>query len=108
MIQASLSASNRLPGEQLVDEGYTQASHLVTSQQKYGTLLFGFVARDGSRQGIAAEGFEINAFEVDWDKRKVTCPLGKDSVLFRRAKNTRGSWLFRVEFAPSESNVKRE
>lgn len=102
LIQASLSASNRLPGEQLVDEGYTQASHLVTSQQKYGTLLLGPVARDGSPQGIAAKGFEINAFEVDWEKQKVTCPAGKESVLFRRVKNARGSWFFRVEFALSD------
>ena len=65
----------------------------MTGQQKYGTQLLGPVACDGSCQGIAAEGFEINAFAVNWDKQKVTCPLGKESVLFRRVKNARGRML---------------
>lgn len=77
-------------------------SHLVTGQQKYGTQLLGPVACDGSCQGIAAEGFEINAFAVNWDKQKVMCPLGKESVLFRRVKNARVSWFFCIKFALSD------
>jgi transposase len=102
LIQANLSASNRLPGEQLVDEGYTQASHLVTSQQQYGTLLLGPVARDGSRQAVAGKGFDLTVFNVDWERQCATCPAGKESTLFRRVKNARGSWYFRAAFARSD------
>ena len=32
----------------------------------------------------------------------MSCPAGKESVLFRRVKNARGSCFFRVEFALSD------
>jgi transposase len=66
IIQARLAKAGRMPSEHLVDEGYTQAGHLVNSQVKYGTTLLGPVARDGSRQAVAAEGFDVTAFTVDY------------------------------------------
>lgn len=79
-IQADLAQKDRLPGEQLVDEGYTEAAHLVRSQKQYGIQLTGPVAKDRSRQAQEKRGFEVTSFEIDWEKSCLHCPAGKTSL----------------------------
>jgi transposase len=64
----------------LVDKGYTDAKTLVDSKQKYGVEILGPVAADPSWQARSAEGFDKSQFQVDWARKTVTCPAGKQSV----------------------------
>jgi transposase len=53
---------------------------LVASQQLYGVTLIGPVADDPSGQARAGTGFDTAHCLVDWDRRVVTCPMGKQSI----------------------------
>jgi transposase len=79
VVHASLERRGLLPSEHLVDKGYTASRVLVGSQQRYGVTIVGPVADDPSWQ--AREGGLTKAmFQVDWERRVVTCPAGHESI----------------------------
>src|SRR5262245_2305701 len=80
VVHESQEQRDLLPGEHLVDKGYTDAQVLVDSQRDYGVTIVGPVADDPSWQARAGEGFDKGSFEVDWDRQVVTCPAGKQSI----------------------------
>jgi transposase len=53
---------------------------LVESKQKYDVEIIGPVADDPSWQARSAEGFDKSQFQVDWERKVVTCPAGKQSL----------------------------
>jgi transposase len=79
-VHASLEPRGLLPAEHLVDKGYTDSQVLVESQRTYGVTLIGPVADDPSWQARAGTGFDKAQFLVDWDRKVVTCPMGKQSI----------------------------
>jgi transposase len=79
-IHASLEPRGLLPAEPLVDKGYTDSQVLVDSQRTYGVTRIGPVADDPSWQARAGTGFDKAQFLVDWDRKVVTCPMGKQSI----------------------------
>jgi transposase len=80
VVHESQEPRDLLPGEHLVDKGYTDSQVLVSSQQEYGVTIVGPVAEDPSWQARAGKGFDKGSFEVDWEKEVVTCPAGKKSI----------------------------
>jgi transposase len=79
-VHTSLEQQGFLPAEHLVDKGYTDSQVLVDSQRTYGVTLIGPVADDPSWQARAGTGFDKSQFLVDWDRKVVTCPMGKQSI----------------------------
>jgi transposase len=79
-IHADLAAADRLPGEHLVDTGYTTAGVLVRSEREHDVRVIGPVALDPSWQARAGTGFDKAQFVVDWEAQTVTCPAGKTSL----------------------------
>jgi len=79
-VHAALAEHGLLPAEHLVDKGYTDSQVLVESQRTYGVTLIGPVADDPSWQARAGTGFDTSPFLVDWDRKVVTCPMGKQSI----------------------------
>ena len=89
VVHASLEKRGLLPGEHLVDKGYTGSYVLVDSQQRYGVTIVGPVADDPSWQAHLDDGLTKAAFAVepaygstgvDWERKVVTCPAGKRSI----------------------------
>jgi DDE family transposase len=76
VIQADLAARALLPAEQLLEAGSGSAEQLVTSATKHQIELVGPVLLDTSWQAVAAEGFDVTCFAIDWEARTVTCPAG--------------------------------
>ncbi|WP_395088971.1 IS1182 family transposase [Armatimonas sp.] len=101
-IHTDLAQADLLPREHFVDEGYTDAALLVESQAKYGIDLFGPVARNGSWQAVANQGFDQSVFSVDWDAKQVTCPQGKHSHKWTPIRDSWHNELIHVEFRPSD------
>lgn len=66
-IQDYLAARHLLPSEHLVDAGYTSAQNLVSSQ-KYHVDLLGPAYPDCAWQAQAKAGFDMAAFQVDWER----------------------------------------
>jgi transposase len=58
VVHESLQGRDLLPGEHLVDKGYTDAHVLVESQRAYGVTAVGPVADDPSWQARAGAGFD--------------------------------------------------
>jgi transposase len=97
-IWQELAQTECLPAEQLVDQGYTQASHLLLSQEQYGLALLGPLACDRSRQAQEQQGFDSTHFQIDWHNRCAVCPAGKTSQSFAPV-SVLGKPLFVVTFA---------
>ncbi|MEJ8632094.1 transposase [Streptomyces sp. MS2.AVA.5] len=77
-IQHKLAGRGVKPAEHYLDSGYPSAE-LITDALKQGIRMVTPVLLDHSAQARAAEGFEKNAFTIDWTTRQVRCPAGRTS-----------------------------
>ena len=60
--------------------------------------LLGPVPADQSWQALAAQGFAVTDFAVDWDARAVRCPQGKQSTGWCPATDQYGDPVIHVNF----------
>lgn len=79
VIHQQLERKHLLPSEHLMDTGYADGDHLVTSQNQYGVEVLGPVVQLGNWQAKEAQGFDLSQFVIDWQHQTVTCPEGKVS-----------------------------
>jgi transposase len=101
-IHADLAQAELLPAEHLTDEGFIDAELLVASQQTYGIELFGPVARDGSWQAVAGQGYDSAQFRVDWQAKQVICPQGKRSRKWQPFRDEWANEMIHIEFARAD------
>ncbi len=107
VIHSSLEKRGLLPGEHLVDKGYTDSHVLVGRQQRYGVTIVGpraklrflRVADDPSWQARLDDELTKAAFEVDWERKVVTCPAGKQSISWLPSASTKNGMVFEARFA---------
>ncbi len=79
VIHQELERKQLLPSEHVMDTGYVDGEHIVTSQKQYGVELLGPVVQPGNWQAKEAQAFDLSHFVIDWQHRTVTCPEGKMS-----------------------------
>lgn len=96
-IQDDLATKGRLPEIQLVDEGYMEIDLLLDSKNK-GIDLVGPVPSSKSWQDRVEGAFNHTQFQIDWDKRIVTCPNHKTSARCSERKTWRGTPSFTFVF----------
>jgi transposase len=101
-IHTALAAKGLLPGDHLLDAGYVDAQLLVGSQFEHGVRLVGPVRPDVSWQAEANQGFDISHFAIDWEAKRVTCPEGKTSTLWKPGHDRWGNEVIHTEFARRE------
>lgn len=101
-IHQSLADQNLLPNQHLVDQGYTSARLMTQSERDYQIDLFGPVGTNGGWQARAGVGFDLSHFQIDWNKRKVSCPQGKTSRSWKKGKDSYGNPIIHVEFRQNE------
>jgi transposase len=77
-IHDSLAAKDLLPGEHVVDAGYTSADLLLAARAR-GVTLLGPLLADTSPQARSG-GYTTAAFTIDWQARRVCCPQGATSI----------------------------
>jgi len=99
VIHNSLARRSLLPGEHLVDKGYTDSHVLVDSWQNHGVTIIGPVADDPSWQARLDDGLTKAAFHVDWDRKVVTCPAGKQNISWLPSTHTESGMVFEARFA---------
>ena len=97
-VHDSLKVRDLLPAEHLVDKGYTDAHVLVDSQRQHGVTIVGPVAEDPSWQARSG-GFDKGSFIVDWERRVVTCPAGKQSISWLPNTYPQNGVVFEARFA---------
>ncbi|MBL3671615.1 transposase [Streptomyces sp. M2CJ-2] len=77
-IQQSLAEHGVKPAEHYLDSGYPSAD-LITRAMQDGIRMVTPVLLDHSAQAKAADGFDKNAFTINWTTRQVRCPAGRTS-----------------------------
>jgi transposase len=98
-VHESEEGRDLLPGEHLVDKGYTDSEVLVASRREYGVTIIGPVAGDPSWQARAGAGFDKGSFVVDWDREVVTCPAGKESISWLPNTYPQNGMVFEARFS---------
>jgi transposase len=99
VVHQSLKDRQLLPREHLVAKGYTDSQMLVDSDREYGVTIIGPVAKDPCWQAREETGFDKSQFMVDWDRRVVTCPAGKQSISWHRHTTPASGMAFEARFA---------
>jgi transposase len=99
VVHESEKGRDLLPGEHLVDKGYTDSKVLVASLSEYGVTIVGPVAEDPGWQARAGAGFDKGSFVVDWDREVVTCPAGKESISWLPNTYPKNGMVFEARFA---------
>jgi transposase len=97
-IHRHLAEKEILPGEHLLDQGYTDAQILVDSKRKHKIELIGPVQKDVSWQARTEGGFDISRFAVDWEAQEVTCPQGKRSRTWSNSHDNYGNPVIHIRF----------
>jgi transposase len=77
-IHDMLAGAGLAPGEHAVDAGYTSADLLLAARAQGITLLGPLLA--GTSPQARAGGYPTEAFTIDWDHQRVTCPQGAVSI----------------------------
>ncbi len=103
VVHASLAKQDRLPVEHRVDKGYTDAQVLLDSQKDYQVTITGPVADDPGWQARADTGFDKSQFLVDWDRRVVTCPAGRQSISWLKNSYPKNGVVWEARFSRQDS-----
>ncbi len=100
-LQQAMRAADLPPDHHLVDGGYIDADHVVTSQQQ-GITLIGPLARDTSWQAQTPDAFPLSAFAIDWERQTVRCPAGEQSVRWTAKRRASGTEVIVVLFSQQQ------
>jgi transposase len=91
------AARDLLPGTHLLDSGYVDADFLVTAQQHQVDVV-GPPFGSYSWQHKIAQGYDLQAFVLDWDAHQARCPQGHTSVKWTPGHDVSGDPVFRIRF----------
>jgi transposase len=98
-IHRALEAKSLLPHEHFVDAGYVDTDLLVSSLAEHKIQLIGPVRPDPSWQAKVPEAYDSSRFDIDWNKKKVTCPAGKVSTSWCAYDDPWGNPVISVHFS---------
>jgi transposase len=101
-IHRALADKGLLPRVRIVDTGYVEAQHLVSSRQDYHIDLLGPTPPDSSWQAKAGQGFDISCFVIDWQAQQVTCPCGRISQSWRQRTTHTDHEVIEARFAGAD------
>jgi hypothetical protein len=102
VVHESEKGRDLLPGEHLVDKGYTDSEVLIACRRAYGVTIVGPAAEDSGWQARAGEGFDKGRFAVDRDRRVVTCPAGEQSISWLPHTDRRSGMALEARFARAD------
>jgi transposase len=97
-IAHDLAARELLPGTHLLDSGYVDADCLVTAQRQYQIDVIGPPFGSYSRQHQTGQGYDLQAFVLDWEAQQAHCPQGHTSVHWRPGHDVSGDPVIRIRF----------
>lgn len=86
------------PDEHLLDAGYVDSDNMVESQRDHHITLVGPAPVNNSWQERAGEGFSLEHFVVDWDRRHVTCPRGVCSTKWTQTLDSTRNTVINIRF----------
>jgi transposase len=90
------------PGEHLVDSAYIDAELLVNSREQHQIDLIGPARSNNSWQTKIEGAYDLEQFEIDWDRQVVTCPQGKQSTNWKDGFDNTGAPLIYAQFSSKD------
>ena len=96
-IQTRLAERDLLPEIHLGDMGYVNGDTLVASTAR-GVQLLGPVQRDTSPQAHTPGGLTADAFQVDFEHKRATCPAGQVATIWSESHNGFGAPVVHIRF----------
>jgi transposase len=97
-IQHDLAARDLLPGIHFLDSGYVDAELLVTARTEHQVDVIGPTFGFYSRQRRADQGYDLDAFLIDWGARQARCRQGQTSVKWTPGRDASGDPVVRIRF----------
>ncbi|MGI4800321.1 MAG: IS1182 family transposase [Janthinobacterium lividum] len=79
-IHDALKAKRLTPSEHLADAGYVSAAHIVLARERHRIDLVGPARPDKSWQKQEEGAICAIDFAVNWERRRVRCPEGREST----------------------------
>ncbi|MFE2739065.1 IS1182 family transposase, partial [Streptomyces sp. NPDC059349] len=101
-IHTGLAEHGCLPGEHWVDAGYPTAAALVTARREHGIALHGPLQTVTAAQTKDGGGYGQDAFTINWDQQKVTCPNGATSTQWALRSSQQQLPVIRVRFSQAD------
>ncbi len=100
VVHTGLAARGLLPDEHWVDAGYANSSSLAASRIDHGVALHGPLAPVTIAQARGEGTYGQDAFTIDWDNQRVTCPNGITTTKWHHRRSEEQLPVFRVRFSP--------
>ncbi|MFH9424200.1 IS1182 family transposase [Streptomyces sp. NPDC017529] len=97
VVHAGLTERGLLPREHWVDTGYANAA-AMTDARDHGVALHGPLKSVTNSQARTRAAYGQDAFTVDWDNKRVTCPNGRTSTSWREDRSQHGLAVVRAQF----------
>jgi transposase len=97
-IAHDLAARDLLPGTHLLDSGYVDADFLVTAQRQYQIDVVGPPFGSYSWQHKIEQGYDLQAFIINWNTQQAHCPQGQSSVKWTPGRDVSGDPVIRIRF----------
>ena len=98
VIVQDLATRDLLPGTHLLDSGYVDADFLVTAQRQYQVDVVGPPFGSYSWQHQIGQGYDLQAFAIDWEAAQARCPQGHASVKWTPGRDVSGDPVVRIRF----------
>jgi transposase len=97
-IAHDLAARELLTGTHLLDSGYVDADYLATAQRQYQIDVIGPPFGSYSRQHQTGQGYDLQAFVLDWEAQQAHCPQRHASVHWGPGHDVSGGPVIRIRF----------
>lgn len=104
-IHADLELRECLPAQHIIDTGYSAAVHYLNSLKVYGIEFIAPARPEHSWQHTQKTGFDASQFQVDWERKKVICPMGKESSSWTPTRSRRGHEVYFIHFREKDCRV---
>jgi transposase len=82
----------------LLDSGYVDADFLVTAQTQHQVDVVGPAFGSYSRQHQTGQGYDLQAFVLDWEAQQARCPQGHTRTHWRPGHDVSGDPVIRIRF----------
>ena len=99
IIHQALKQKDLLPKEHLTDTNYAEAKQFVQSREEYGIDLIAPTRADHKWQAKEGRGFDAGSFPIDWDRQKMRCPAGRESLSWTPAIDRRDNEVIKIKFS---------
>lgn len=108
VIHEHLKRREILPGQHLIDSGYTEAKLLVSSSEEYGVELVGPSRPNVHWQNKNVSNYSSSNFKIDWEAEKAVCPQGKESSSWTPASTKSGKAVIKIRFSQKDCKICQE